>query len=191
MSLFEEDTQPKKELPPVEGLRYIPDFITQEQQTSLLAQIDKEPWLTDLKRRVQHYGYKYDYLSRSITKESYLGPIPTWLQIDLSSIFQEAPDQIIINEYLPGQGIAAHTDCIPCFKEVIASLSLGGSCVMTFTKDIQKHSMLLQPNSLLVLSGPARYEWQHSIPARKTDIINSSKFVRTRRVSLTFRTVIK
>ncbi|WP_231289239.1 hypothetical protein [Rickettsia bellii] len=35
------------------------------------------------------------------------------------NIFHEIPDQVIINEYMPGQGIAPHTDCIPCFSDTI------------------------------------------------------------------------
>jgi hypothetical protein len=53
----------------ISGLTYIPDFITPIQETKLLNIIDQQPWLTDLKRRVQHYGYKYDYKSRSITSD--------------------------------------------------------------------------------------------------------------------------
>jgi alkylated DNA repair dioxygenase AlkB len=42
---------------------------------------------------------------------------------------------------------------------------------------------------LLILSGEARYDWTHEIPARKSDVINGARQPRTRRVSLTFRTV--
>jgi len=48
----------------------------------------------------------------------------------------------------------------------------------------------LAPCSLFVLSGPARYEWQHCIPARKSDVIGGIKINRTRRISITFRKVI-
>lgn len=50
----------------VTGLLYLPDFITAAEEQELLERIDREPWLTDLKRRVQHYGYKYDYRARAI-----------------------------------------------------------------------------------------------------------------------------
>jgi hypothetical protein len=46
------------------------------------------------------------------------------------------------------------------------------------------------PCSLFVLSGPARYEWQHCIPARKSDVMGGIKIYRARRVSITFRKVI-
>lgn len=181
----------------ISGLIYVPDFISAREQDFLLSQIDQQSWLTDLKRRVQHYGYKYDYKARTISNDAYLGPLPDWLaslskKLHDNSIFLSASDQVIVNEYLPGQGISAHIDCVPCFADTIASLSLGSSCIMEFSnpKTGEKKSIVLEERSLIVLSGPARYEWQHAIPSRKSDIINDIKTERTRRVSLTFRNVI-
>jgi alkylated DNA repair dioxygenase AlkB len=159
--------------------------------------IDQQPWLSDLKRRVQHYGYKYDYKARALSKEAYLGLMPQFL-IDLcqklykGGHFNAKPDQVIINEYLPGQGISAHIDCTPCFKDIIASLSLGSDCIMVFIQPQtrEKQSLFLEKGSLVVLSDKARYEWQHAIPARKSDNINGNKIIRERRVSLTFRHTI-
>ena len=42
------------------GLKYIPNFIDEIQVKQFIASINNEQWLNDLKRRVQHYGYKYD-----------------------------------------------------------------------------------------------------------------------------------
>ena len=42
----------------IPGLNYIPNYISKEEEHVLLDLIDKQPWLSDLKRRVQHYGYK-------------------------------------------------------------------------------------------------------------------------------------
>lgn len=181
----------------ISGLTYIPDFISAQEQDFLLSQIDHQPWLADLKRRVQHYGYKYDYKARTVGNDAYLGPVPDWLsslskKLHDNGIFPSVPDQVIVNEYLPGQGISAHIDCVPCFADTIASLSLGSPCVMEFSnpKADEKKSIVLEERSLIVLSGPARYEWQHAIPARKSDIIDGIKTERIRRVSLTFRNVI-
>lgn len=183
-------------VPDISGLNYIPDFITAEEEQSLLENIDSECWLTDLKRRVQHYGYKYDYKARTVTGDAYLGPLPAWLKpvaqkLTDDQVFPALPDQAIVNEYEPGQGISPHIDCVPCFDDVIASLSLGSPCVMQFAhpQSGEKQEILLQERSLIVITGEARYEWTHSIPARKADIINGFKLNRTRRVSLTFRNV--
>ncbi|MFP3012585.1 MAG: hypothetical protein ACEY3D_06625 [Rickettsia sp.] len=42
----------------IPGLKYIEEYITVEQEDKLIKLIDSNPWITDLKRRVQHYGYK-------------------------------------------------------------------------------------------------------------------------------------
>ena len=64
----------------MEGLTYISDYITDTQHDWLIPEIDKNQWLDDLKRRTQHYGYKYDYRARRITKSMFLGVLPEWLQ---------------------------------------------------------------------------------------------------------------
>ncbi|MBD2181115.1 alpha-ketoglutarate-dependent dioxygenase AlkB [Planktothrix sp. FACHB-1355] len=181
----------------VPGLKYICDYISAAEQCQLLDTIDRQVWSTELKRRVQHYGYKYNYQKRSVESSLYLGDLPDWLlsiakQLYTDKLTESLPDQVIINEYEPGQGIAAHIDCVPCFGETIISLSLGSVCVMDFThsQTKQKIPILLLPGSLLILQKQARYEWQHGIALRKKDKYKGKEFVRTRRISLTFRKVL-
>lgn len=184
---------PAPAAPDIPGLQYLPNFITPNEERALIEVIDRQQWLNDLKRRVQHYGYKYDYTARKVTADSYLGPLPDWLipvTQELPFKPDQAPNQAIVNEYLPGQGISAHVDCVPCFSDTIASLSLGSGAVMQFTNGQEKHDLCLEPRSLIILSGPARYDWTHAIPARKSDVVDGFKIERGRRVSLTFRTVI-
>jgi hypothetical protein len=87
----------------IDGLKYVPGFIDEPAQIELLAAIDREPWLNDLKRRVQHYGYKYDYKARKIDRSMYLGKLPIWAQPLADKLQSEGcmavnPDQLIINE---------------------------------------------------------------------------------------------
>lgn len=180
---------PPEAVPDIPGLEYVPDFISADEERALMKAIDGQPWLNDLKRRVQHYGYKYDYKARAVTPDSYLGPLPDWLE-PISDKLPFKPNQTIVNEYEPGQGISAHIDCVPCFDDTIASLSLGSGAVMLFTKADQKEEIYLEPRSLIVLSGKARFRWAHAIPARKSDMVAGFKVERNRRISLTFRTVI-
>lgn len=184
-------------IPEIDGLNYIPNFIDSTTESGLIKIIDAKPWITELKRRVQHYGWRYDYKARSVTNDLRIGALPDWLQsyaaqLQQAGLFSETPDQVIINEYQPGQGISAHIDCVPCFTETIASLSLCSPCVMDFThsKAGEKSSLLLEPRSLLVLTDDARYIWQHAIAGRKTDRYQGQVIQRTRRVSMTFRKVI-
>lgn len=182
-------------LPP--GALYIADYIDGPTESRLLDAIDKSAWLGDLKRRVQHYGFRYDYKARRITSDAYLGPLPAWLrtlaeQLRDEDLFPVEPDQVIVNEYLPGQGIAPHVDCEPCFGDTIVSLSLGSTCCMEFEHihTGQRSTQILRPRSLVLLDDDARFNWTHGIPARKSDLVDGEKVVRGRRISLTFRTVI-
>ena len=177
---------------------YIANYVGEAAEAELVASIDAAPWRDDLRRRVQHYGFRYDYKARRITADSYLGPLPEWLatvasRLQRQGVFEDVPDQVIVNEYLPGQGIARHIDCEPCFGDTIASLSLGSPCTMEFadTRSDEERSQRLERGSLLILKGESRFQWQHGIPARKSDRVEGAVVPRGRRISLTFRNVIQ
>lgn len=180
----------------INGLTYIPNFIDKLEVKSFVDAINSEQWLSDIKRRVQHYGYKYDYKARSIDYSMFIGQLPCWAMTMAKRLFDEnhideLPDQLIINEYQPGQGIANHVDCEPCFGDTVISISLGSSCVMDFVnvKTKQKIEIMLESGSLVVLSGDARHKWTHGIAQRKTDNFNGIKTDRKLRISMTFRKV--
>jgi len=180
------------------GLTYQPGFISEDMADALVAALDGSRWDETLKRRVQHFGYRYDYRARAVTGDAYLGALPDWLRDVVARLvsgqhFVQPPDQVIANEYHSGQGISAHVDCVPCFGDNIASLSLLSPCEMIFRHPAtgEKRRLMLEPRSLLKMDGPARYEWTHEIPARLADIVDGEKRVRRRRISLTFRNMVK
>ncbi|GAB4057115.1 hypothetical protein [Catellatospora paridis] len=53
----------------VPGLRYIADWLNADAGAALLQGIDSEPWSAQLKRRVQHYGHRYDYGRRAVAAD--------------------------------------------------------------------------------------------------------------------------
>ncbi len=177
----------------INGLLYIQDYITADEEAQLLKLINKQKWDNSLSRRVQHYGYRYDYKARTVTEDMYLGKLPKWLndlaiRLKNDGLCEEVPDQVIINEYKPGQGISPHIDCENCFGPRIFSLSLGSQAMMNFTQEGKtKKEILLARRSLVMMYGEARSEWKHSIPARLKD----NGVERGVRISLTFRTVEK
>lgn len=182
---------------PVNGLLVVKNFLTVRAQDDLTASIDAGGcWSTELERRVQHFGYRYDYKVRRVSSLMTAMPLPGWgrslveriLAADLAS---QQFDQLIVNEYLPGQGIAPHIDSISCFDNEIVSISLGSPCVMTFSNPTpeQKIDVLLEPGDLLLMRDESRYEWRHRINPRKKDHWKGRVVERERRVSLTFRKV--
>ena len=120
-----------------------------------------------------------------------LGKLPKWLNDVTSKIKEDGlceivPDQVIINECKPGQGMSPHIDCESCFGPRNFSLSQGSQVIMESTQDGNpKKEILLTPRSLVMRYGEARYNWKHSIPARLKD----NGVDREERLSLTFRNV--
>jgi alkylated DNA repair dioxygenase AlkB len=181
----------------VSGLSYLRGFIAPDRESALLALVDQRPWQADLQRRVQHYGYRYDYTRRSIDETLRAEPMPPWgaeLATELvdRGLTPDRPDQLIVNEYQPGQGITPHVDCVPCFAGTVMSLSLGSACTLDLARAATREHvpLYLEPGSLVVFSGDARYEWTHGIAGRKSDVVAGRRLPRGRRVSLTFRTVV-
>ena len=179
---------PLDSLPSISGLTYLPSYVTTSDELALAAAIDRRPWDTTWDRRRQPYGRTY---GRGPAPE----PVPAWAQAIADRMLAEgivplAFDQVLVNEYLPGQGIALHLDYEP-FDRVVASLSLLSDCVMDFRHPVTGHQehLLLLPRSLLVMSDEARYDWQHGIAPRKRDAWQGQPVDRRRRLSVTFRFV--
>jgi alkylated DNA repair dioxygenase AlkB len=75
-------------------------------------------------------------------------------------------DQLTINRYPPGVGLAPHVDVHSAFEEPIASLSLGSSAVMEFRRKADKRPLLLPRRSLTIMTGESRYAWCASMAGR-------------------------
>lgn len=165
------------------GVRLLKDAISIEEESDVLMRIYDQQWLDIYARRVQHYGYKYEYrtrgLQRMYTDDDPSKGIPSWL-VPKCVREEIAPEQIIVNEYTDGQGISSHRDAL-CFGPKILSLSLGANTVMTFTGGMLSIDIPLPRRSLLILEGPARYRLEHQIKKHTGDI----------RVSITYRTLAK
>ncbi len=181
----------------VPGLKFVAGFLTPEEQHECVERVDAavDEWRRDLARRVQHYGWRYDYKARAITPDMHLGALPDWLSnlayrlYEETGQFDRVPEQVIVNEYQPGQGIAMHIDH-QGFGPTVCTISLLDDWEMDFSSDWKhKQPALLQRGSCVLLTGASRSKWQHGIAPRKSEILASGRRNRERRLSLTFRTV--
>ncbi|CAI5739643.1 unnamed protein product [Peronospora destructor] len=91
----------------------------------------------------------------------------------------DKPDQITMNEYLPGQGIAFHFNTHSAFTTTIATLIICSEVVMDFRHPdgIQNEGVLLPARSLAVMSGASRYISEHAIVPRTFDVIDESRLL--------------
>ena len=179
-------------LPP--GALLVRDFVTPAEERRLLLRIGQAPWLSDLNRRVQHYGFRYDYRNPGARQPA--TPFPLWaghMARRLAPYFDGvSPAQCIVNAYRPGQGIGMHADHRD-FGPVVASLSLADDWPMRFrprnSRPYVRHGapddrvVSLPRRSVLVLQGPARDAWMHGIAPEDT------AQRRVTRISATFRTL--
>ena len=186
---------PASEIP---GLIYRPDFISEDEEAELLKAVHGAEWRTELQRRVQQYGWCYDYKERRINESVRVPEFPDWARelgrklVD-DGLMKVLPDQLIVNEYVGNQGITPHTDHDKDFTERIATISLLETWVMNFQRGSRgrKHPKHLERRSVAVLTGDARYKWKHEIPQRKSEPPMDGvgkRIPRCRRISLTFRT---
>jgi len=102
---------------------------------------------------------------------------------DYSCLTNFIPVELCNLEYLPqrGSAIDAHHDDCWLWGERLVTLNLMSDTVLTFTEDNQPGLSVLvrlPRRSLVVVSGPARYEWKHAI---------QRQHVTSRRIAMTFR----
>jgi alkylated DNA repair dioxygenase AlkB len=182
----------------IPGLSLCPNAINKETESQLYKFLMEQKWVAGPGgkngRRVQQYGYSYDYTTKTIKDAP---PIPQVLsdlilKLTEQKLLNGKINQIIVNEYVPGQGITPHTDHVKWFGEQISSLTLGSGCNMIFGKMDSKicETIYLEPRSLIMLTGESRWKFTHSIPAVKKDKVGTKIIPRGTRLSITFRQVL-
>lgn len=161
-------------LPP--GFVYRDDVITAAEERALVEQLAKLPFKPFEfhgylgNRRVVSFGWRYDYGVRTVHPAA---PIPSFLlpvrerAARFADLAPESLEHILVTEYAEGAGIGWHRDKAE-FADVVA-VSLLAPCVLRFRRKKgagwERTSQRINPRSAYLLRGPARSEWEHSIPA--------------------------
>jgi alkylated DNA repair dioxygenase AlkB len=171
------------------GFRYYPDFLSHAEECRLIEEIERLP-LSEVnmhgrvsKRRTAHFGWIYGYESWRLTPGPAMPDFLIALRTRIATLDNLVPDEFteaLITHYPPGAGIGWHRDA-PMFGPVVVGISLVNRCRFWFQrrdKIRQTMMVILEPRSAYVLSGAARFQWQHRMTP-----------VQAVRYSLTFRTV--
>lgn len=167
----------------LQGLFYIPDFVTEEEQKQILQAVDAAPasrWTTAGERQMQNWGGRP---GEAIVREK----LPSFLQALVELLVaakvyppDKAPQHVLINSYKQGAGIAPHMDG-PLYSPCVATITLGGPALMAFHEVMPDGSqgqlaaeVMLQPCCLLVMQKSACKAYMHSIQSQAVDTISSS-----------------
>lgn len=181
-----------------EGFHYRDEFVSVEHERALIAAIEQLEFAqvemrgVAARRRTVHYGWTYGYYSRRTETgpplPAFLLPLRDQLAV-WAGIDPEAFVEALVTEYPKGAPIGWHRDA-PMFGDVIAGVSLMAASRMKLRPYVSPkhaelatprrttHEMELAPRSAYLLTGPARRDFEHSIPA-----------VAALRYSVTFRTL--
>jgi alkylated DNA repair dioxygenase AlkB len=169
LSFFE----PSPALP--EGFQYRAELLSPDEEPELLEhfreldfrEYEFHGYLG--KRRVVSFGLHYDTNESTVRNSE---DIPGFLlklrqkAADFARLGTSELQQALVTEYTPGAAIGWHRDR-PVYRDIIG-VSFGSSCRFRFRRKRGsgwvRASVILEPRSVYLLRGPARMEWQHSIP---------------------------
>lgn len=174
-----------------EGFRYQPDFLSREEEHSLLRHIEKLPFREfefhgfTGKRRTVSFGWRYDFNGGGLTKTEDMPEFLLAVRAQAESFAAIAPgelQQVLVTEYAPGAAIGWHKDRA-VFGDVVG-ISLLSPCTFRLRRKTghcwKRRNLTAEPRSVYLLRGPSRTEWEHSIPG-----------VDSLRYSITFRNVLE
>ncbi|KAK3586405.1 hypothetical protein CHS0354_013109 [Potamilus streckersoni] len=172
-----------------EGIFLWTDFITEVEEQQLCQQIDQTPFVDSQSgRRKQDFGPKVNFKKRKLKCDDFSG-LPNYskalyVKMTTNSLLHDfIPVELCNLEYMPerGSAIDPHFDDFWLWGERLVTLNLLSDSYLCMTCDEHPNMEVHIPmprRSLLVVHGPARYKWKHSI---------HRKDISGRRLAMTFR----
>ncbi len=171
------------------GFAYAPDVIDAAEEARLVGAFADLPFKEFEfhgflgKRRVVSFGLRYDFNGGGLQQAAPIPPFVVPVRERAAAFAGLAPDRlqhVLITEYRPGATIGWHRDR-PNFGDVVG-VSLVSPCTFRMRRKREagweRAAMRLDRRSVYLMRGPARDDWEHSIPA-----------VEELRYSITFRSL--
>ena len=159
-----------------DGFKYRPDLLSPDEERDLTRRVGSLPFEQFEfhghrgNRRVVSFGWRYDFNDAAIHKAADIPPYLLPLRARAAALAGLGPESfqhVLVTEYAPGAGIGWHRDK-PVFDEVVG-ISLVSACDFRFRRKCgerwERATVVVEPRSAYLLSGPSRTEWEHSIPA--------------------------
>lgn len=162
-----------------QGLHYKQDFLSGDEELDLAARIAALPLKPFEfqgflgKRRTHSFGWHYAFDGSGLRPTE---GMPAWLlevrekAAAFAAVKVKAMQHALLIEYAPGAGIGWHRDR-PEFGDVVG-ISLLAPARLRFRRKAgakwERSAVIAEPRSAYLLRGPARTEWEHSIPPMET-----------------------
>jgi alkylated DNA repair dioxygenase AlkB len=163
----------ERTMPP--GFAYRAELIAESEEGALVERFADLPFQPFEfhgylgKRRIVSFGWRYDYAGRALRQSEEIPSFFFPLREKAAAFAGVDPaglQQILVTEYAPGAGIGWHRDK-PMFEDVIG-ISFLSPGVLRFRRKAgsgwDRLSRIVEPRSAYLLRGPARREWEHSLP---------------------------
>jgi len=179
----------------IEGLTFIPDFITESEEQTLLQLSRGWQWDQEVStRQTAQFGFHYEYASQTIREGREWPAEVKWLRDRLleAGIFDELPNEMIATKLTPPHGFGGHIDHVLHFGPTVVILGMQAEVNFVFY-DMErrfKQELRSERRSLIVLQGEARYKYHHAIREGIEDEWKNHIWARGIRISLTLRTML-
>jgi alkylated DNA repair dioxygenase AlkB len=181
---------PSPRLP--EGFKYQSGLISPDEERELVRHIETLPFKEFEfhgflgRRRVVSFGWRYDFNDGGLREADDIPAFLLPLRSRCAAFAGLGPADfrhVLVTEYAPGAAIGWHRDKA-VFAEVVG-VSLLAPCRFRFRRRRhagrwERAAITAEPRSAYLLAGPARSEWEHSIPP-----------VERLRYSITFRNLVE
>ena len=167
----------------ISNLLYSPNAVNEQIENALSQYISwstsLQPWRNLRNRKLQCWG-NFPIHEDNMKVEDISTPLPSWIDVLIdglvaAGVFSEdmRPDNVLINQYQPNEGILHHTDG-PAYYDRVAILSLGSDTLLSFRRKLCSASIgieyagdvcsvLLQQRSLFVFEKEAYSMYMHGI----------------------------
>ncbi|CAI4232291.1 unnamed protein product [Auanema sp. JU1783] len=172
------------------GLLLIAEFLSEEEEASVLKMIDNVEWHPSQSgRRKQDYGPKVNFKHKKVKTNTFLG-MPEYADFLLEKMAKFSntrlgnyqPFEMCNLEYDESKksAIEMHQDDTWIWGNRLISINLVSGSVMTLCNDTTKQLcyVYMPHRSLLCMADDIRYEWKHGVLA---------KHIQGRRIALTMR----
>lgn len=168
----------------ISSISYGKDVIGEECEQRLLHCIQsmgthQKAWRQLKARRLQCWG-EFPQSSTGKAEDNLSQPMPAWLELLIDSLVQQGvfgestrPNNVLINQYNPDEGILHHTDG-PAYHDRVAIISLGSDTILSFRKKLASDqigiefggdvcSVVMKRRSMLMFENDAYNHYMHGI----------------------------